>query len=147
MFQFRIIYKLISSCRTEWTRKWLLRRKHQGFYDNLMQELRLETPKLYNNFLRLNYEAFEEILIRIRPSIQKMNTNMREVIKPEIRLAVTLRYLATGETFASLAYQFRVSFQRIRIIVPETCEAIYMHFKNEYLHVCTHHLNCYNLIQ
>ena len=38
-------------------------------------------------------------------------------IKPDERLAVTLRYLATGETFDSLEYSFRISGQSILTIV------------------------------
>ena len=32
--------------------------------------------------------------------IQKQNTHFREVISAEEKLAVTLRYFATGETFS-----------------------------------------------
>ena len=33
---------------------------------------------------------------------------MRQLIGPEIKIAITLRFLATGESYESLMYQFRV---------------------------------------
>ncbi|XP_035917750.1 uncharacterized protein LOC118515150 [Anopheles stephensi] len=50
-----------------------------------------------------------------------MNTNMRDSITAQERLLITLRYLATGETFSSLQYLFRVSRSSISNIVKETC--------------------------
>lgn len=60
---------------------------------------------------------------------------MREAIPPEERLAVTLRFLATGESFSSLQYQFRISQSTLSIIIPEVCEAIYKVLKED-------HFNC-----
>ena len=40
--------------------------------------------------------SFEYLLEKVTPLIEKSNTRMRESIPPSERLAVTLRYLATG---------------------------------------------------
>ncbi|KAK4306547.1 hypothetical protein Pmani_021640 [Petrolisthes manimaculis] len=61
----------------------------------------------------------------IQPSISKTDTRMTKAVTPQERLAITLRYLATGETQTSLSYQFRVSQNLISLIIPETCSAIY----------------------
>ena len=58
---------------------------------------------------------------------------MREAIPAGQRLALTLRFLATGESYASLHYQFRVSVPSICRIVPEVCDVIYNTLKSEYL--------------
>ena len=50
----------------------------------------------------LNIVQLQEILHKIIPLVKKQDTNMREAIPPEERLAVTLRFLATGESFSSL---------------------------------------------
>lgn len=44
---------------------------------------------------------------------------MRFAIRPDERLAVTLRFLATGESFSSLEKQFRISRSAISCIVIE----------------------------
>ena len=49
---------------------------------------------------------------------------MREAIPPAERVALTLRFLATGESFHSLLFQFRISRQAISYIVEELCDAI-----------------------
>jgi hypothetical protein len=43
--------------------------------------------------------------------ISKCDTRFRETIPPSIRLAVTLRFLASGESFTSLMYTSRISKQ------------------------------------
>ena len=58
---------------------------------------------------------------------------MREPIPPGERLAVTLRFLATGESFASLQYQFRISSSALSVMIPEVCEAIYNVLQEDYL--------------
>ena len=50
---------------------------------------------------------------------------MRKPISASERVAMTLRFLATGESFSSLGFQFRISNHAISNIVFEVCEAIY----------------------
>jgi len=40
------------------------------------------------------------------------------------RLALTLRFLASGDTYVSLQYLFIISNQAISCIAPEVCEAL-----------------------
>ncbi|XP_068675425.1 uncharacterized protein [Montipora foliosa] len=49
---------------------------------------------------------------------------MRNAISPAEQLAVTLRFLATGETYTSLQYQFRINKGTLSLIIPRVCEAI-----------------------
>ncbi|KAK9701028.1 hypothetical protein QE152_g30850 [Popillia japonica] len=58
---------------------------------------------------------------------------MRESISARHRLDVTLRFLATGETYRSLMYSTRIHETTISKIIPETCSAIYKRLKGEYL--------------
>lgn len=60
----------------------------------------------------------------VEPFITKMDTNMRERIPPNQRLALTLRYLATRRAFKELKYSAIIAPTTISEIVMETCEAI-----------------------
>lgn len=66
----------------------------------------------------------EWLLCKISPLIQKEDTNYRAAISPLERLLLTLRFLATGDSYTSLMYLFRISKQAISLIVPEVCDAI-----------------------
>lgn len=56
--------------------------------------------------------------------IQQTDTVMREAIPIDVRLDITLRYLATGESFRSLEFNFWVSRKAISYIVMEVCTAL-----------------------
>ena len=81
-----------------------------------------------------NYDNFfQELVEKVKFRIQKQTTRIRNPLSPEEKLACTLRYLATGESYASLQYQFRISKSAISLFVPEVCATIYESLKDEYM--------------
>lgn len=91
--------------RTVWTREWIKKRQRFGAYHQLLQELRLSDTSSYCNFLRMDVSTFEELLRVTGPSITYRDTNMRQAISPGERLALTLRFLATGSMLNRVLYQ------------------------------------------
>jgi hypothetical protein len=83
--------------RSVWVRDWLRERKRLGAYNNLMKELSLSDQCTFKNFARLDVETFNKLLRMTESAITHQTTLFREPIGPGERLAVTLRYLATGE--------------------------------------------------
>ncbi|XP_055527739.1 uncharacterized protein LOC129720301 [Wyeomyia smithii] len=77
------------------------------------------------NFLRMNIDGFHTLLELVSPLIKKQDSNMREALSVGERLALTLRILATGDSFMSLQYLLRISQSTISTIIPEVCDAIY----------------------
>ncbi|ESO93725.1 hypothetical protein LOTGIDRAFT_100028, partial [Lottia gigantea] len=71
----------------------------------------------FKNFLRMDANSFDELLDMITPLIEKQKTNMRDPISPNERLSVTLRYLATGNSFQDLKFNTAISPQAIGKIV------------------------------
>ena len=67
--------------------------------------------------------------------IQKQNIHLREAISAKEKLAVTLRYLATGESFNSLMYQYRIHKPTISQFVPEVCKAIHSVIAPDYMKI------------
>ena len=48
------------------TRQWIQRREEKGFYTNIVEELRVEDTKTYEEMLRMNYDTFKFILKEIK---------------------------------------------------------------------------------
>ena len=82
-----------------------------------MQELQLEDEGSFYNYLRMEPAMFDELLQRVGPRIAKQNTNWRASLEPGLKLAVTLRFLATGDKYPTLQYQYRVSHGGSRVAV------------------------------
>lgn len=125
----------LKKSREVWVREWLQKRKEKGCTENLVKELDLQMPALFTNFLRLSKDNFKLLMGFVAPMIARNDTVLREAISARERLMITMRYLATGETFKSLSYIFRVSQPCISSIVLETCDAIYKSLKDRHMKV------------
>ena len=82
--------------RTAYVKPWLTRRNKLGVGNTLLQEFRLEDEDEYKRFLRMTPDNFNELLKLIETDFQKQNTHLRDAIPAKIKLAATLRLLATG---------------------------------------------------
>ena len=122
--------------RKVWVRPWLLRRPTFGHFETLLQELAREDSAGFHNFLRIDPTLFFDILERVSERIQKQTTSMRKSLCPALRLGIALRYLATGCSYKTLEYGFRVANNTISRIIPEVCNAIFAEFGEEFLKVC-----------
>ena len=136
--------KNVRKKRNEWVKPWLKRRDTHGFYSQLLSELRLEESEIYKNYLRMRPENYDELLFLIKDDITKSTTHLRDPIPPEIKLAITIRFLATGNSYQDLSTYFRVHKSTIGRFVPEVCDAIYRKLKDNFLKV---HLKCFVLEQ
>ena len=85
------------------------------------------------NFVRLSPELFTELVEKVGPVFQKEKTRFHEPLPAGLKIAITLRYLATGDSYKSLMYGFRVALNTISLFVPKMCEAIYQVYKAEEL--------------
>ena len=88
----------------------------------LLNKLRMNDAMGFRNFTRLTPIDFEELLLMVGGQITKEDTKFRETIPASLRLAITLRFLASGDSFTSLMYTFRISKQAIsRRILTLNC--------------------------
>ncbi|KAL4720970.1 hypothetical protein ACJJTC_019230 [Scirpophaga incertulas] len=93
--------------------------------NSLVLELKYqELSGHYKNFMRMSSSNFEYLYNLILPAIQKQDTRFRKAISAQDKLALTLRFLATGDSFTSLQYLFKISKKAISKFIPKVCQAI-----------------------
>ena len=97
----------LESKKKTWVRPWIQNRQQYGSFHTLHKELELD-QQAFKEYFRLDKTQFEMLLNNVYKHIIKRDTNMRECIKPKEMCSLTLRYLASGESFRSLEFQFRI---------------------------------------
>nr|CAH7742524.1 unnamed protein product [Callosobruchus chinensis] len=89
----------------------------------LIKELRSSNGN--NDLKKLSKNGRGEFLLNlIKPHITKKHTVMRQSISPEERLLLTLRFLASGDSYESLKFLIKIAPCPISKIVPQVCQAI-----------------------
>uniref|UniRef100_A0AAV2K9B4 Transposase n=1 Tax=Knipowitschia caucasica TaxID=637954 RepID=A0AAV2K9B4_KNICA len=78
---------------------------------------------------------FDDLLTRIGARIARMDTNYRRSIPAEERLSICLRFLATGDSFRTIASSFRVGISTISSIIPDVVAAIWDGLVEEFMPV------------
>ena len=116
-----------------WVRSWYLHRPIRGQFRLLMDDLRVDDEEAFRNFTRMTPETFFGILRRIERRIVKQDTFWREAISPAHRLAVALRYFATGDTYTSMHFSWYMGDNTIGGIVRQVAEAIIDEYADEQL--------------
>jgi len=117
--------------RRHWVRPWIQRRPFYGVYEKLMIELRREDPSSFHNFLRMTPAMFDELLDRLTPRLTKQDTFYREALQPGLKLALTIRHLASGNKYADMKFSWRVPHNTISLVVREVCQAIIDEYLDE----------------
>ena len=106
--------------KSVWVRPIFRKRRQHGEYHQLLQEMRLSDPESHFRYLRMSVERFDMLLAKVRilicwnwqamtilPSWKEVGpalshrqyySSTRAEITPGERLALTLRYLATGSS-------------------------------------------------
>ncbi|XP_072858744.2 uncharacterized protein LOC110082590 isoform X5 [Pogona vitticeps] len=76
-------------------------------------------------YFRMSRAAVLDLVEKLRPVLQREDTNMRAAIPVDKRVALTLWKLATSDSYRSVANQFGVGVSTVSVIVMEVCEAIH----------------------
>ncbi|XP_077299877.1 uncharacterized protein LOC143922195 [Arctopsyche grandis] len=74
---------------------------------------------------------FDDLVNKIGPIISRQDTILRLAISVKERLLVTLRFLATGDSYNSMMQLFNISKQAISAMIPEVCAALAMKLQHE----------------
>ena len=92
--------------------------------DPVTNELNVTGFSHFKNFTRMSVEDFDYLTEAITPYVKRQDTTFRKAISVRERLGVTLRFLATGDSYRSMNYLGTMSHASVGDIVPEVCQAI-----------------------
>lgn len=106
-----------------WVKEWFKKRE-QLSHVALLNEISLTDAEDFNNYFRMDEATYDSLLNMVTPFLKRQDTVMRKSISVNERLAVTLRYLATGRTFEDLKFSALMSPASISDAVLETCEVL-----------------------
>ncbi|KAB0803165.1 hypothetical protein PPYR_00135 [Photinus pyralis] len=110
--------------RKMWVHPINMKRSTLGEFHHLFQDLQRDEIKFFQYF-RMSAPKFAECVNLLESQLTLENTTFRKAISKEERLAVTLRFLATGDTFRTIAFSYRLGETTVRNIVHTTCDAIW----------------------
>ncbi|CAK1589075.1 unnamed protein product [Parnassius mnemosyne] len=106
------------------------KREAEGEFALLYKELIDDESKFYGYF-RMSKECFTFLLEKVKPDLTKKITRFQKPISPNERLAVCIRFLATGDSFKTISYSFRLGHSTVTEIVHSTCRSIVKRFKKD----------------
>jgi hypothetical protein len=95
--------RLLEKKKRIWRKPWFSHHDEQGAFNNLLPELEVDDHS-YRGFLRMSKQQFDNLVTLVGPVVERQNTHFRSAISPGERLAVTLRFLATGNEVYKLLY-------------------------------------------
>ena len=99
---------------------------------NLVKEMQFGNQESFSKYFRMTSNLFEEVLSLVAPLISKSDSK-QETIRPTKKLAVTLRYLSTGDFHQTIAFNYRLGHSTVNKITPETCQAVWAAFSPLYV--------------
>ena len=106
-------------------KSWMKRRDEKGLANNIVKELSLEDTGGFKEMMRMDYEDFLYILKMIEKDLTpKEMLGGHRAINAKSRLIIAIRFLATGESYRSLRFQFRISTPAISYTINDVCSAI-----------------------
>ncbi|XP_011407736.1 PREDICTED: uncharacterized protein LOC105314968 [Amphimedon queenslandica] len=95
----------------------------------------LNDPESYFRYIRMSKERFDHLLNKIKPLIDRHHYDSSSLpkVSPAEKLAVTLGYLATGDSQVSISFNFRLGRSTVCLILNDTCNAIWDALNSIYL--------------
>ncbi|XP_018516794.2 uncharacterized protein si:dkey-121j17.6 [Lates calcarifer] len=116
-----------SKRRRVWKKNW-------STCSGLPTELTADDSR--NDFLKyvkMTPEEFDILLRRVGPLLTRQDTKLRKAIPAKDRLSLTLRFLATGESFKSLSCMYRIGGSTVSKIILETSTVIHQLLQEDFL--------------
>ncbi|XP_071940897.1 uncharacterized protein [Antedon mediterranea] len=119
--------------KRKWVKEVCSERKTFGQFETLVKRNLATNEDEFFNYFRMTPHQYGHLVSLIKDDITKRDTRFRESISAEERLSICLRYLATGDSYPTMYFAYRVGKSTICKIISEVCQAIWDNLKNTYM--------------
>ncbi|XP_070522384.1 uncharacterized protein [Cardiocondyla obscurior] len=89
----------------------------------MFKELYCTDKEQFLEYTRINIIQFDVLFSLVSPAMQKIGP--RKPLSAKLRLAVTLSYLASGDSLKNISKYYRIGASTIYKVIQETCECIW----------------------
>ncbi|XP_017881154.1 protein ALP1-like [Ceratina calcarata] len=111
------------SQRQHWVHPLWKTRAAEGEFATLFKGL-IDHEEKFFEYFRMPRAGFAILFQKLEQQLRKKDTNWRNSISAEERLAVCLRFLATGDSHKTISFSYRLGHTTVNKIVNETCAVI-----------------------
>ncbi|KAH9367442.1 hypothetical protein HPB48_021468 [Haemaphysalis longicornis] len=111
--------------RRVWVRPCWRYRDLEGQACTLLPRLRAKDEVFFRDFLRMTPSTFDTLAKLVGPVIERKETRFRKPISAHERPAITVRFLANGDSFRSLSFNFLIGRSTASNVVKDTCAAFW----------------------
>ena len=84
---------------------------------------------------RRQFSLYDQLLVELRNEDQSRSEDHQAEFKlqsgPGLKLALTLRHLASVTKYHSMSYEWRVPHNNISLLIPKVCQTIIDDYKDE----------------
>ncbi|XP_031781484.1 uncharacterized protein LOC116416633 [Nasonia vitripennis] len=105
-----------------WWSKPLIRHNYltgYGSYRSVFTYFKLNDEEEFIQFTRMNVQAFDYLYTLVHAALIKRS--IRPALPPELRLSLTLNYLAHGDSIIKHKWFYSIGMSTTKSIVPEVC--------------------------
>ncbi|XP_070067496.1 putative nuclease HARBI1 isoform X2 [Drosophila takahashii] len=113
-----------SQRRKHWVNPYLRQRAERGRYAK-------DNPEVFMENFHMSLTIFNKLLGLLEIHLLPKRDTRSDAIPPKAKLAIVLQYLASGDIQRHLGSVYRVSKQRIGVIIDNVCSALCVMLKNE----------------
>ncbi|XP_077506666.1 uncharacterized protein LOC144115904 [Amblyomma americanum] len=89
-------------------------------------------PAMFFRYYRMNPQQFDGARKIVRVDLERHHL-CRVIVCSEERLAIALRFLSSGMAIKQVAMVFRVAQSTCRLVIHDTCRAIWKHLEPLYM--------------
>jgi len=117
-----VVLMSVTCCKLSPERMIWTKERSSHWWENVVKSTFAPQDWLEN--FRMSQCTFMYLCDELRSSIKKRDTEMRKAVPSDMRVALTLWFLATGADYRTISHLFGVSKSTVCLVTKDVCSAI-----------------------